>query len=246
MTTGSQARVEKRMNLKKKAAGTTAPHQTHSFAQLVSEAQLKSLQPWIAQQVNLLGQQLSSQMFQVIMREKAQMLTRQVALERILKANLNWFTEDAIATTVMDIEDESEGAKQIGPEDAIVDSDKVVVDFQTQASKEEAYGAVNKLSIFAVNTKGQAGTVQTHADLEAGLIGRKVGETFEFLIPEGALPDKEPENTRVKVTVTRVSRRPAPPAAPVAVEATTEAPPATEEATEEAVADQTASEAQGE
>lgn len=206
MTQASVTRIEKKLNKKKPT--TNMPHQTKSFDQLVADTTLERLKPYIQQQVGMAGQQILNSIYQTLMQERAMMQTRQLAFERLLRANTTWFNDEVLSLAVADVEDESAGLSGVtGP---IVEGDKVRLEFSAQPSNAAEPSQMSKLAVHSVMRKNPNGTVQTHEDLEKNLVGLSAGETKEFLIAEPAEEGKEPENTRIKVTVIKVSRAPAP------------------------------------
>lgn len=210
MTQSSQASLDKRLTKKK-------PHQSHSFDQLVGDATVARLRPYIQQQVNEACNQVVQGVYQAMIGERAMIQTRQLAFERLLTKNCSWFNEDVLAMAVADVEDESSGA--VAVEDEAKAGDKVRVEFQAKSKDQGEWSPSNKLAIHSLLTKGPGGTVQTGSeDFEKGVETMKAGETREFLLPEPAEEGKEPENTRIRVTVKRVSRVLAKPEAAAAAE----------------------------
>ncbi len=170
----------------------------------MSQAQLNALKPYVQALVAEQFQQATQGIYQFVMNERSQMQTRQLAFERLLKANTTWFTEEVLALAVADVEDEALGLKTT--DDAAKEGDKVRVELQVMAHNKTEWTPGNKLAIHELNVKGPNGSVQTHEALENAVIGMKVGETKEFLVPEPVEEGKEPEHTRVKVEVKRISR----------------------------------------
>jgi hypothetical protein len=204
MTQSSPARLDKRLNKKKPAANK-------SFDQLVGDATLARLKPFIQQSVNQAAQQIVQSFYQISMNERTMMQTRQMAFERLLKENCPWFNEDVLALAVADVEDEASGMKVV--DDAAQAGDKVRLEYEVKPKDQGEWTAPAKLAVHSLLTKGPGGNVQTNEGLEAGLVGLRVGESRELLLPEPTEEGQEPENTRVKVTVKRVSRVPEAPAA---------------------------------
>lgn len=202
MSQASSARIEKRLGKK-----TTAPRPTQSFSQMMSQAQLNALKPFIQGLVAEQFQQATQGIYQFVMNERSSMMTRQLAFERLLKDNCPWFTEDALAMTVALVEDEALGLVQVT--DEAKEGDKIRLDFQAMESTMKEYGKLNKLAIHSLNTKGPNGNVQTHETMEQTIVGMKLDEAREFLIPETVEEGKEPEHTRIRVVLKRISRKPA-------------------------------------
>jgi FKBP-type peptidyl-prolyl cis-trans isomerase (trigger factor) len=202
MTQASSARNEKRLGKKK------PQHQTHSFAQMMSAAQLKALEPYIQQLVAEQFRQATQGIYQFVMNERQMMTTRQLAFETLLSENTDWFTNEKLGLAIVKVEDDALGLKSV--DDGAASGDKIRLEFQAMGHAQTEYSAVNKLTINDLQAKGPNGTVQTHEALETALLGMKVGETKEFLVPEPVEEGKEPEHTKVKVTVKRISRAPVP------------------------------------
>jgi hypothetical protein len=216
MTQASPTRLEKRRGKKR-------PNQNLSFDQLVGDATVARLKPYIQQLVGQASQMMVQQVFQAMMSERSMMQTRQLAFESLLKKHCPWFSDDVLAMEVAEVEDKAEGAEVV--EDGAQVGDKVRLEFQAKYLDQGEWSQVNKLAIHSLNTKGPQGQVQTGSEaLEAGLVGMKAGETREFLLPEIPEEGKEPENTRIRVTVKRVSRRPEPQAPVEAAAPTGEVP----------------------
>lgn len=202
MTQASAARIEKLNNKKK-------PHQNKSFDQLVGDATIARLKPYIQGLVGQAAQQIVQNIYQAMMSERAMMQTRQLAFESLLKKNVPWFSDDVLAMEVAKVEDQSAGVSEV--EDAAQLGDKIRLEFQSRYQDQGEWTAPNKLAIHSLGTKSPQGQVQTGSeDFETVLIGMKKGETREFLLPEAAEEGKEPENTRIKATVIMVSRAPTP------------------------------------
>lgn len=210
MTQGSAARNDKRLGKKK------TQHQTHSFAQMMSQAQLKALEPYIQQLVANQFRQATQGIYQFIMNERQMMTTRQLAFETLLKENTEWFTEEKLGLAIVNVEDDALGLKSV--DEPAAPGDKVRIEFQAMPHTQTEFTPPNKLAINDLQGKGPSGGVQTHEALEAAIVGMKVGETKEFLVPEAVEEGKEPEHTKVRVTVKRISRAPTPVEAPKADE----------------------------
>ncbi len=202
MTQASPARLEKRLNKKK-------PNQTRSFDQLVGDTTIARLKPYIQQQIGMLGQQIVQSIYQTMMQERSMMQTRQLAFENLLRRNTTWFNDEVLAMEVASVEDQAEGATEV---EAAEEGDKVRVEFQSRYLDQGEWSTLQKLAVHSLLRKGPQGNVQTGSEaFEKALLGMKAGETREFLLPEVPEEGKEPENTRIKVTVKRVSRRPGAP-----------------------------------
>ena len=207
MTQASPARVEKLVG--KKKAQAAKPHQNRSFDQLVSDAMLARLKPFIFDQVGAAAEQIAQSIYKMVLSEKAMTQTRQLAFELLLKENCPWFNDDVLSMAVARVEDDSAGRVLV--DDEAKPGDNVRVEFQARRNDAGDFSEVQKLAIHALGQKGRSGTVQSNSEeFETALVGMKTGETKEFLIPEEAEEGKEPENTRVRVTVKRISRVPAP------------------------------------
>lgn len=198
MTQASAARVEKLVN-KKKA------HANRSFDQLVSDTTLARLKPYVQSQVMQASQQIIQSVYQAMMSERAMMQTRQLAFERLLTQNCPWFNEQVLAMAVAEVEDESAGYSSV--DDEAKPGDKVRLEFQAKHLDQGEWSSSNKLAVNSLLAKNADGNVQTASEaFEQNLVGMKVGETKEFLLPETVKEGEEPENTRLKVTIMRISR----------------------------------------
>lgn len=181
-------------------------HATKSFDEMVASVQTKQMDKVIEAKVMQLGQQLLPAVYNMIIRERAAMQTRQLAFERLLKANAPWFNDDVLALAVADVEDESEGRK---PTDEPAQAgDKVRLELWGQPADAAGYGEVQKLAIQGLMVRNpQNNAVQTDERLEEQLVGLKVGDVKEFLVPEPVAEGQEPEYTKLKVSIMRVSRQ---------------------------------------
>ncbi len=206
MTQASPARVAK-LNAKKK------PLQNRSFDQLVSDTTLNRLKPYIQQLVAESSQQVVQSIYQAMMSERAMMQTRQLAFESLLKKNVPWFNDDVLAMEVARVEDESAGVVEV--QDGARPGDKVRLEFEAKQEGQTEFTAPQKLAIHSLLTANPQGQVQTGSEpFEQGILDLKAGETREFLLPEAVEEGKEPEHTRIRVTIKRVSRATAPVVAP--------------------------------
>lgn len=175
-------------------------HPTNSFAQLVSDAQIKALQPFVKEMVAQAVAQAAQSLYMTMMQERAALLTRQLAFERLMTQNTTWFNENVLAMAVADVEDDSAGLVKA---DTVQENDKVRLELSVQNRETSEWTAPSKLAIHEVSkVSAQTQTVQTHVELEKGLIDMNLDETKEFTIPEQQGPD-----TTVRVTVKRVSRK---------------------------------------
>ncbi len=160
------------MAQKKKVA---AP--TRSFDEMVADAQIKRLQPIVQQQVTWAMQQASQAIYKFIMSERAQMQVRQMAFERLLKANAPWFNEDVLALEVAAVEDEAQGLVPSTEPAKVGDKVRVTVEIK---GKDGTYGDANKFAIHQVGVKSPTDTLQTNEDIETAIVGLNVGESREF------------------------------------------------------------------
>jgi hypothetical protein len=156
--------------------------------------------------VEFVAAQMSEKLSNFVVRERVMMQTRQLAFERILQKNCPWFNEEVLALEVAAVEDDAQGLVSV--EDEVKEGDKVRLDFQMKSSDATEWTPVSKLAVVQVNVKGPNGAFQTHEVLEKSLLGLKIAEEKELLIPEAAEENKEPENTRVKVVVRKICRKP--------------------------------------
>lgn len=191
-------------NSRNKKKDSAAVRPTQSFAQLMSDAQLNALKPYVQNLVAEQFQAATRGIYQFIMNERSMMMTRQLAFERLLKAHTDWFSEDLLGTTIADVEDEALGLVSVST--PVESGDKVRIEFQAQPTDQTEYGEVHKVIIKNVLTKGPNDTFQTHEALETGLVGLNLNDTREFMVPEPVDEGKDPEYTRIKVTVKRISR----------------------------------------
>lgn len=177
------------MAQKKKAAPT------RSFEQLVADAQIKRLVPLVQQQVALAFQGATQAVYKFVMGEKANMMSRQLAFERLLKANTTWFNDEALAFAIATVEDESQGL--VPSVDPVKVGDKVRAKLQVKNAAGE-YDEAEKFAIHQVGVQGQNGALQTGDAIEAAVLGLTVGGSKEFEMPQD-VGEGAPLNCRIEV-----------------------------------------------
>ena len=176
-------------------------HVTQSMGQMVSRAALAQLAEPIGQMVqrgvNQLGQKLAMKQAENV----SVMFTRIVAIEKLL-IEKNIVTQEDLQNKVADIEDERDGATKA---DDLQTGDIARIDVRTKDVKAENYeDGVTKLKVMNTGSGNTMGT-----EVEAGMIGMKVGETKVVTFADNKL------NAEIKLC--RVSRPIPPPPPPVAL-----------------------------
>ena len=193
---------------KKKSA---AP--TKSFDELVSDTQIRKLQPMIQQMVGAAFQQATQAIYKFVLTERAALQTRQMAFERLLVANEPWFNMELLALEIAAVEDEAQGLV-VSDAPAKV-GDKVRVEACVKSEGAAEYGESSKFAIHQVGVKSPEGTYQTNEDLENAILGLRAGESREFDMSYFTGEGESKATDRAKVTVMRVSSAgPAPEGSP--------------------------------
>lgn len=196
MTKASSKRVDKKLKDKKKK-----PHQTHSFAQMVSQAQLNALKPYIEevvqQTVQLTVAQNMQHISRLVLNHISQVQTRQLAVEKLLDLD-----KEKLSFHIAEIEDDAFGFET--KEGMAEKGDKVRVEVQSKAEDEDAFGESEKVLINSLLSEDVNGNVQTLKELEEGILGLKSGETKEIVLPSA---ENEEKGSVMKIKVIRVSSK---------------------------------------
>lgn len=177
--------------------------QTRSFDQLVADAQIKRLEPVVKEMVSLAMAGASQAIYKFVMSQRSATMTRQLAFERLLKANTPWFNENVLAAAVADVEDESQGL--VACSDATKIGDKVRGTVAMKKS-DGTFGEQEKIAIHQIGVENTAGTNQTTKELEDAIVGLKAGESREVALTQET--ENGPETTYALFTVEKVSRAP--------------------------------------
>lgn len=158
----------------KKAKPSTNKHPNQSFAELVSNAQLNALKPFIHQQISVLGNELARRVFGQL----GNVQTRIMALERIVQNRLN-ITDAEIMSVVTDVEDEATGHRKVDRPAEAGDLVRISVRTKSEANPE-----------FTQPAKQEVGSLlkQPYSlgakELEDALVGMNVGDVKLVTIQE--------------------------------------------------------------
>lgn len=191
---------------KKKSSG---PKATNSFANMMSQAQLKALKPFIEQQVQMQGFQIQQKVTRLFLEQMAGIQTRIIALEELLLETTN-LTQADMATRVTEVEDKGMGYELV--EGPAAENDMVRIDYKEKEEGAEYAENWEKLRINALGRKVQD-RVQTIEELETALVGMTSGEEKEVYLPpetENVPEGQEAKGAYVLAKMVRVSRKPAP------------------------------------
>lgn len=193
MTKASPARINKKVD---------KPHTTTNFAQMMSNAQLNALKPFIKEEININGHAVLQKVSRMVLDQFATLQVRLLAFEKILKDN-NLLTDDKLALEVANVEDQLMGYKAAAEDAGVAENNRVRAEYYTKTDKDEEYKGPERILINSVNQKNVEGNVQTLPELEASIIGKKVGEATEFYLPGN--PEDNSKETMMKVVIKRIS-----------------------------------------
>lgn len=179
------------MSKRKNKGQQTAPHATRSFEQMVADATSTRLKEYIQDQIRGLAQGLMARQQQGF----ANSALRTVAIEELLMDKLG-VTKDDLANKVAVVQDRSEG---FDPVDGAVElGDRTRLEIRTKTSEQTEYAGTSRL---LVDNTGSGNTLGK--ELEAAVLGMKVGETREVLFGKD-------NSLQASITVQKVSRQPKP------------------------------------
>jgi uncharacterized protein (DUF39 family) len=160
-----------------------------SMGNMVSKAALTQLGPEIAQMINNGLQQVANQLAQEQLSTLATMFVRIRVLEEIVVEKLG-YTQDQLAQKVSDIEDKSENLQTA---DVAQVDDVVRVEVKTKTKDQTEFQGSTRLKITELGSGASIGK-----ELEAKLIGMKVGEVKETEFGQGMVAE---------LTIDRISRK---------------------------------------
>lgn len=163
----------------KKKSNVHSMRPTKSFDQMMSEAQLKALHPYISQEVTNAGRQILIQISNLVLQQLSEMKVRSFAVENILKAKLN-LTDEDVANAISDEEDKLMG--YVEAVDGAKEGDLVRLEMQTVENGNPVDG---KMAIKSLGTVGPEGKVQTFSELEADIMGKVVGNSNKVVLTQG-------------------------------------------------------------
>jgi FKBP-type peptidyl-prolyl cis-trans isomerase (trigger factor) len=151
----------------------TSVHQFRTqktWENMLSEAQLMALKPFIRAEVDAAGRQILAQISSVLLQSIAEIRLRSLALESILKAKAT-ITDEDITDAMNTEEDKLTGYEVV---DTVEANDLVRIDLTITTS--EGTSPSQKIAIIAVTKEAEPGVVQTVKELENALVGLKAGE----------------------------------------------------------------------
>jgi hypothetical protein len=181
-------------------------HPTATFADLVAEAQLQALKPFIQETVQAMGGSLARQQ----LGSQANILTRLSVLEKLAKEKLGE-TDDSLASRTADEEDRALSLVQT-PE-AASEGNTVRISFRGYEEGQTPDAEFTRAVIRRLGSKPG----QFNENIEEALIGMKAGETKQVRIDTGSTKNAETGEEKknpdllFEVKVDRVSVATAPP-----------------------------------
>lgn len=198
-----KAKKEARAKKKAGAGGNGKPHANMSWEQMMSQAQLNALKPYINQQIAIGVQHQTQRMAGLVMEHIGQVQTRLLALEKLLDVD-----KEALSLHIAEFEDEALGYLTVtGPAS---EGDRVRVSVLSRNADEAEFGEeTDKIMIDSIGRENQQGDVQTYVELEAALVGKNAGETVVVTIPKDE-NDEEGQDLVLQATIIRVSAKPVP------------------------------------
>lgn len=181
---------------KKRVSGSRA---TNSFADMVGDAQIKKLHPYINQTVQQTVEHYMQvqqrQLVHTILEMTANMQVRQQALEELL-LEAGTFTQKNIYLKMAQVEDRALQFTQMSEGAERGDCLRLAI--------QEDHGKLEYFKITSLGTKNSTGMVQTVVELEESLIGLKPEDYFEVIIPASQEGESD---TPIKGQVLTVSRK---------------------------------------
>lgn len=175
---------------KKRNAGNPQNHQTQSFGQMVSQAALAQLKPFIVDMVQQEVDQLSAKLTQQTANTIEMLYLRVLTLEDVAMEKLS-ITKDELAERVATREDLSEGLEAAA--EAKV-GDVIRMEIKTKTKDQPVFAGSSRLKVYSLGSGRTIGK-----ELEDGIVGLKSGETKQIEFGK----DKE---VVAEVTINRVSR----------------------------------------
>ena len=173
------------------------PHATQSFAQMVSHAQTKALQPYIEQVVAQKIQSSFVHLINHILQELAPIQLRQLAVERLLESK-GVLDKNDLASAIATEEDKAFGYQET--DDPAQKGDLVRLEVRTIGEEENS---PEKLKISQLMVPGKDGNLQTFPALEESLLGKSLGSVFQVTIPAEQCSDDK--DLTLEVVVKRLS-----------------------------------------
>lgn len=156
---------------------TGLPKATSSFAQMMSQAQLNALKPFIQESVAQQSTSHFQQLAKLVLGHISQVQTRQIAIERLLKIDAS-----ILASTIADVEDESEGFTSCA--EPAVAGNRVRIEVWSKKTADESYPVESdRILVNSLLKKSSAGTTQLPLALEEAIIGMVAGESRELVLP---------------------------------------------------------------
>lgn len=179
--------------------GKKKEHVQQSFANMVSTAQVKQLEPLVRMLVAQETQANTQRLASLVLEELAGVKLRQLAIETLLISKGVTTAEELKAEIVVQ-EDKILGYQ---PADTAQENDLVRLTVSVQTEGEPEKSQPEKIRIQALNRKIND-RVQSFAELEAAIVGASVGSSGKVVVK----PEEEGEKTiEVEYTVDRVSRK---------------------------------------
>lgn len=183
-----EANMSRKLNKKANRKGKIGqPHAQQSYASLVSKATRDLLKPFINQQIQEFGNSTFKMFFQKI----EPFLTKVGAFESLLISRLG-ITATDIEVAVAEMEDKATGYV-ISTEPAKA-GDLIRVTYTVKEKDSEEWGSNEKMLIKHLDVEPRL----FFEEVEAGMIGMKIGETKEIIVTEHA-------DLTAKITIDRIS-----------------------------------------
>jgi hypothetical protein len=154
-------------------------HPTQSFAQMVSNSNVKSLEPVVQQMVEQQSQKVAQVLSSQLIDALAGVQTRLMVLERVTIEKLGISKED-LGRRILEVEDEATGHKET---DTIERGDLVRVTLR--ATKEGMVGTPPPTPVILRHVGeplNQEAPYQSYRELEEALIGKKTGDVVDVQV----------------------------------------------------------------
>lgn len=185
----------------KKKGGAKGTHPTRSFADLVSTAQTKQLQPYVEGLVQQYMRGAETRLARQQITYLADPLVRLSVVEDVMCEQLK-ITKDDLRERFAVKEDEAQGYEKFdGPAQ---EGDKVRFTVESKNTEDGEYRDSTRIIARALNKTNSDGLAEHHNDLEAAMVGKSAGESAEVVIEN---PNADGAKFYLRATVDRVSRR---------------------------------------
>lgn len=181
----------------KKKAPQQATRATKSFDQMVADASLERLKPYINDKVEERCLVMMQQFAVPFLDQLNELRLNFLALKKVLSAT-GVLSEDGFAEALMDEEDRATGQVRVTTPAETNDMVRFTAEFKLEDGK---FGPKSSIRVYNLLKKDRNGNVQTQQDLEEALCGMVEGSSKEV-----TLKTRDEKEEVYRLSVQRVSR----------------------------------------